>query len=93
MVNKSPDELKNNLFSLANDYEIISKIIEDYRRNTSVIKQQIVIELPICENKLTTLRVNEQVLEEFNKFAEEHKQYKKVDLLSQALKNFIDQHK
>ena len=68
-------------------------MIEDYRRNSAVVKQQIIIDLPIADSKLTTLRVNSEVLDMFNRFAETNKQYRKVDLLSQALLDFINNHK
>ena len=85
-------DIKNNLLELANNYNDIMNMLENYRRNTSVIKQQIVIDIEDAESKLTTLRVNRKVLSEFNKFCEKNKQFKKVDLLSQALKNFMEQH-
>ena len=86
-------DIKNNLLDLANNYIDIMKMLEDYRRNTSVIKKQIVIDIPDDESKLTTIRVNKKVLDMFNEFAEANKQYKKVDLLSQALFDFINAHR
>lgn len=92
-MNMSNDDVKNNLLTLASEYEIIKQMIEDYRRNSAVVKQQIIIDLPIADSKLTTLRVNSEVLDMFNRFAETNKQYRKVDLLSQALLDFINNHK
>ena len=92
IVNLSNDDIKNNLLNLASEYEILQKIIDDYRRNSSVIKKQIVIDIPDDESKITTLRVNKTVLDMFNQFAEANKQYRKVDLLSQAILNFINEH-
>lgn len=92
VINLSTDDIKNNLLALANDYDIIKELIQLHRRNTSVVKQQIVINIDDAESKLTTLRVNSKVLESFNKFCDNNKQFKKIDLLSQALKNFIDQY-
>ena len=68
-------------------------MIEDYRRKASVIKQQITIDIPDDESKVTTLRINKTVLDMFNEFAEANSQYRKVDLLSQALFDFINAHK
>lgn len=93
IMNMSNDDVKNNLLTLASEYEIIKQMIEDYRRNSAVVKQQIIIDLPIADSKLTTLRVNSEVLDMFNRFAETNKQYRKVDLLSQALLDFINNHK
>lgn len=92
VINLSTDDIKNNLLALANDYDTIKELIELHRRNTSVVKQQIVINIESAESKLTTIRVNSKVLDNFNNFCDNNKQFKKVDLLSQALKNFIDQH-
>lgn len=93
IVNLDNEDIKNNLLSLASEYEILKSMIEDYRRNSSVIKQQITIDIPDSDSKLTTIRVNKKVLEMFNEFVEANKQYKKVDLLSQALFDFINAHK
>lgn len=86
------EDIKNNLLSLASEYEILKNMIDDYRRNSSVIKKQIVIDIPDDESKIVTLRINKTVLDMFNEFAEANKQYRKVDLLSQALLNFIREH-
>lgn len=41
---------------------------------------------------IVKLRINKAVLEMFNDFAESNKQYSKVDLLSGAILNFINDH-
>lgn len=92
IITKSDEEIKNNLLDLVNNYDVLKNIIELHRRNTSVIKQQIIIDLEDAENKLITLRVNEKVLNQFDEFCNNNKQYKKVDLISQALKDFINNH-
>lgn len=86
-------DIKNNILELANNYTDIMNMLEDYRRRTSVIKQQIILDIEEAESKLTTLRVNSKVLNDFNKFCDDNKQYRKIDLISQALKNFMEQHK
>lgn len=90
IVTKSDEEIRNNLLDLVNNYDVLKDIIELHRRNTSVVKQQIVIDLEYSESKLATLRINSKVLDQFNDFCSKHKEYKKVDLLSQAIKNFIE---
>ena len=92
IINKSDEEIKNNLLDLVNNYDVLKDIIELHRRNTSVIKQQIVIDIEESDSKLATLRVNSKVLEQFNDFCKDNKQYKKVDLLSQAMKEFIEKY-
>ncbi len=88
VINKSDEEIRKNLLDLVNNYDELKEIIELHRLNTSVIKQQILIDLEDAESKLVTLRVNSKELELFNEFCEEYKQYKKIDLISQALKEF-----
>lgn len=92
IIEKSDDEIKNNLLDLAKNYELLREIIDIHINNKKVIKQQILINLDEAESKLVTLRVNSDVLEQFNTFCDNNKQFKKVDLLSQAIKNFIDQY-
>lgn len=92
IISKSDEEIRNNLLDIVKNYDVLKDIIELHRRNTSVIKQQIVIDLEDCESKLATLRVNSKELDLFNKFCEEYKQYKKMDLISQALKEFRIKH-
>lgn len=92
IIEKSDAEVKNNLLDLAKNYELLREIIDIHISNKKVVKQQIVINLEEAESKLVTLRVNSNVLEQFNKFCDNNKQFKKVDLLSQAIKNFIDQY-
>lgn len=92
IINKSDEEIKNNLLDLVSNYDVLKDIIELHRRNTSVIKQQIVIDIEDAESKLTTLRINSKVLEQFKEFCINNKQYKKVDLLSQAIKEFIEKY-
>ena len=89
---KSDEEVKANLLDIVNNYEILKEIIELHKCRTSVIKEQITIDLEEAESKLTTLRVNANVLKKFNNFCTKNKQYKKVDLLSQALKEFIEKY-
>ncbi|GAA0093440.1 DNA-binding protein [Paraclostridium bifermentans] len=93
IINKSDEVIKNNLLDLVNNYDVLKDIIELHRRNTSVVKQQIVIDVDDAESKLATLRVNGKVLEQFNEFCNNNKQFKKVDLLSQAIKEFIYKYK
>ena len=58
----------------------------------NVVKQQILIDVEDADSKLVTLRVNSKELELFNSFCDDHKQYKKIDLISQALKEFRIKH-
>ena len=93
IINKSDVEVKETIIDIVNNYDVLKEIIALHRRNTSVIKQQIVIDVEDAESKLTTLRVNSKELELFNSFCDDNKQYKKIDLISQALKEFREKYK
>lgn len=90
-------EFRENIISLARDYNDIKQMLEDYKQNKMVVSKQIIIDylnrVEDSETKLTTLRVNKYVLENFNIFVENNKQFTKVDLFSQALINFVEQYK
>lgn len=93
VINKSDKEIKNNLLDIVANYDVLKEIIELHKCNTSIIKQQILIDLENSESKLTTIRVNSKELELFNKFCDNNKQFKKMDLISQALKEFREKYK
>lgn len=92
VMNKSDKEIKDNLLDMVANYDILKEIIELHKCNTSVVKQQIIINLEESESKLTTLRINSKELELFNKFCDNNKQFKKIDLISQALKEFREKY-
>ncbi|MDX5773437.1 hypothetical protein, partial [Clostridioides difficile] len=92
VINKSDKEIKDNLLDIVSNYDVLKEIIELHKCNTSVIKQQIVIDLEDSDSKLTTLRVNSKELELFNKFCDNNKQFNKIDLISQALKEFREKY-
>ena len=88
--------LRENIIALAKEYQDIQQMLHDYKQNKMIINKQIVIDylsnVEDSETKLTTQRVNKHVLKKFNDFVEKNKQFTKVDLLSQALINFINQY-
>ncbi|MEF9991270.1 MAG: hypothetical protein RR835_02310 [Peptostreptococcaceae bacterium] len=92
ILEKTDIEIQNNLLDLVENYNVLKEIIELHKCNTSVIKQQIIINLEDTETETATLRINKTTLNKFNEFCKNNKQFKKVDLLSQALKNFIELH-
>lgn len=92
IINKSDVEIKETIIDIVNNYDVLKEMIELHKSNMSVVKQQIVIDVEDAESKLATLRVNSKELELFNSFCEANKQYKKIDLISQALKEFREKH-
>lgn len=85
--------VQSNLINLSKEYQTLIEMIELYKKNSNILSTQIVIDLETTDNTLTTLRVNTDVLRQFNEFVDEHKEYKKVDLVSMALKEYISNHK
>ncbi|MGL5345715.1 MAG: hypothetical protein ACRDA3_00020 [Peptostreptococcaceae bacterium] len=85
--------VQSNLINLSNEYKTLIEMIELYKKNSNILNTQIVIDLETNDNTLTTLRVNTDVLRQFNEFVDEYKQYKKVDLVSMALKEYMSNHK
>lgn len=85
--------VQSNLINLSNEYQTLIEMIQLYKKNSNILSTQIVIDLETTDNTLTTFRVNTDVLRQFNQFVEENKQYKKVDLVSMALKEYMENHK
>ena len=92
IINKSDVEIREIIIDIVNSYDILKEIINLHMCNTSVIKKQIVIDVEYAKSKVTTLRVNSKELELFNIFCNDNKQYKKIDLISQALKEFREKY-
>lgn len=88
------ESIKNNLISLANNYDKIMSLVNGYDKLYDQKYDGIIIELPI-ETKSdyrTTIRVNNVIWEQFNSFVDENKAFTKKDLLSMALKEYIEKY-
>lgn len=96
-------KIMDNLIELAKNYDKLINIIDEYDKNgdkeyySKYDKKYdgIVIELPIetVKDFRTSIRVNNVVWEQFNRFAEEHKEFTKRDLVSMALKEYLEKMK
>ncbi len=97
--------LKSNIIDIAENHENIMKMLKwfesDDRSMTKdiptiieVIDEGIKIELPedIDKDYRTTVRVNKEIWSRFKSFTEKNKQFTQKNLLSQALKEFIDKY-
>lgn len=83
---------------IMNNYSVLMEMIESYKQNTMGLssgERSIVIELPIEDEKQfkKTFRINKVIFEQFEKFCEKHKEYTVKDLVSMALKEYMDNHK
>lgn len=97
VINKK--EVQNKLIGLAQNYDKILKLIQEYDKKYDAQydneHEGIYIELPI-ETKTdfrVTVRVNNVIWEQFSEFANNHKEFTKRDLVSMALKEYINNHK
>ncbi|NOW25508.1 hypothetical protein [Clostridium butyricum] len=89
------EDMKNNLISLAQNYDKIMNLINQYDKLYDKRYDGIIIELPI-ESKTdyrTTIRINNVIWEQFDEFANQHSEFTKKDLLSMALKEYIEKYK
>lgn len=92
-------DIKNKMINLAQNYDKIMSLLEKYD-NVSYSEydkqyDNIEIELPIETKKdfRTSIRINNVIWEMFDKFAEDHSEFTKRDLLSMALKEYINKYK
>lgn len=82
------------LLSLLDDYETLQKMIDWFKKfNNTDASPGLKIELPQSENTMITIRGNKEIWEAFGEFAKQNNSFTKGDLLSQALKDFMDKHK
>lgn len=92
-------EIQNKLIGLAKNYDKILKIIQEYDEQSDEQSDKnnsnISIQLPM-ENKTdfrATIRVNNVIWDNFSNFANNHKEFTKRDLISMALKEYMENHK
>lgn len=93
VINKN--EIQDKIIGLAKNYDKILKIIEEYDKQYDKEYDGIIIELPIetIKDFRTSIRVNNVIWEQFNEFANNYKEFTKRDLLSMALKEYMDKYK
>lgn len=100
------DETIFNIMSLSKQYDKIQEIIDSYDNGTLSTNngptesyiEVVDTSMPILkiegEIKRTTIRVNENIMSDFNKlWKDKYSEYKQHDLLNLALQNFIDKYK
>ena len=68
---------------------------KDDKCNTGVIEivEGIKIDLPEANIKRTTIRINEKIWEDFNKFVEDNRPIDKHDLMGMALKEYMNKYR
>ena len=95
-------DLKNNLVGLANSYEDIQRMLEWFKTRaddkgmievSAVVTDGLKIDIDQSEYIRTTVRIGKDSWNKFEQFCNENKEFKKQDLLSQALKEFIEKYR
>lgn len=84
---------------LINNYDDIKELLKWFKNKeyeNSIIEviqdNRIEIDLDTDEAKRTTILVNKKIYDDFNMFCQKHKEYDKKDLLSMALKEYIEKY-
>lgn len=92
-------DMKDNMVYISNEIETLKDMINWFKSkndmsNTGVIEivEGIKIDLPDSNIKRTTIRINEKIWDEFNKFVEDNKPIDKHDLMGMALKEYMANH-
>ena len=100
MINAIPEGFKENMINLVNQYDKLQEIInwfntKDDIDNTNVIEVNtgIRIDLPDAPIKRTTIRVNNKVWNDFLDLADANSEFDKHNLLSMAIKEYIEKYK
>ena len=102
MTSLIDSDLKNNLVGLAGDYPDIKKMLEWFKNMnddksmievSATITDGLKIDIDNSEYIRTTVRVSKNSWNKFEEFCNSHKEFKKQDILSQALNEFIEKYK
>lgn len=95
-VTVSPSD-NEKFLGLISNYELIMQMLDDYKNTKDSYNRSndLVVELPVEKKKdfRITLRLNDVVYEEFKEFADRNKQFTIKELISQALKEFIQKYR
>lgn len=73
--------------------ELIALLDKNKSNNNKSNNKKIIIDLPVAEDKQTSVRVNKDIWNEFKIFTTKHDFYSTKELLSQAIKEFIEKYK
>ena len=84
---------------LVKNYDMIKELLtwfknKEYENDIIEVIQdnRIEIDIDTDETKRTTILVNKKIYDEFNEFCQKHKEYDKKDLISMALKEYMQRY-
>ena len=95
-----PKDIKENIIGLASNYDRIMAMLNKYedeydKKYEGEYDNSIIIELPVETKKdyRATTRVNNVIWDQFGEFCNNNKEYTKRDLVSMALKEYMNKYK
>lgn len=90
---------KKKILYIDSNFDILIEMIEGYKKdkNLNIKENQMYLELPL-ENEdekyfKTSVRVNKRIWEEFKLFCKDKRSYTQKELVSMALKEYMDKYK
>ena len=92
LLQKDHGEVQNYILG---NFDILKEIIEKYKATTTSTTNNIVINLVDDKHlnpKPKSIRINEFVYQDWQKFCDENKLYSKQELISMALKEYMENH-
>lgn len=101
-INVIPNNIKDDLLEIIQMKDDLKELIKNYKEGydkgvTQVIEvvedKGIKINLPESEIVRSTFRVNKNILDRWNTFCEEHKEFSKTNLLSSSLLEYMEKYK
>ena len=99
MIDVMPEGFKENMINLVNQYDKLQEMInwfntkDDIDNSVIEVNTGIKIDLPDAPIKRTTIRVNESIWNDFLELADANSEFDKHNLLSMALKEYVEKHK
>lgn len=91
------DDDVNHLQDFISNYKIIMQMVSMFKENKQIANdnKSIIIELPYEDDKTfkASYRVNKTINNQFKEFCKQHKEFTAKDLLSMALKEYMDKYK
>ena len=86
------EEIQNYILG---NFDILKEIIEKYKTTTTSTTNKIIINLVDDKHlnpKPKSIRINEFIYQDWQRFCEENKLYRKQELISMALKEYMENH-
>lgn len=83
---------QDQLQELLDNQEALLQMLHMYQQNSTMMDPTIKIEMETQETLTKTVRLNKKIYEEFEQFCKDHDQYRKMDLYSAALKEYMELH-